>query len=108
VKPPTLRDQVRDASAPTGSVLDKMIRENQDFHLLATEELDDDYPVPLWLRVYYRKQHPDIPFPAKNPGAAYPEFLSQFYRRMTADPNHPWGGNEPPKAEESGRAKGKA
>lgn len=98
MKRPTLTDQIKDARAPSGSVLEKMIRENQDFELLATEELDDNYRVPLWLRVLYRKQHPEITFPAKNTGAAYPEVLSQVYRRMVANPNHPWAGEEPGKA----------
>jgi hypothetical protein len=95
MKRPTVTDQIKDARAPSGSVLEKMIRENQDFELLASDELNDDYPVPLWLRVLYRKQHPEITFPAKNPGAAYPEVLSQVYRRMVANPNHAWAGNEP-------------
>jgi len=95
MKRPTVARQIRDARAPSGSVLEKTIRKNQDFDLLATEELDDNHPVPLWLRVAYRKQHPEIPFPSKNPGAAYPEVLSQVYQRMVANPNEPWAGNEP-------------
>jgi hypothetical protein len=91
-KRPTVNDQIRQTGAPSGSELEKMIRENQDFDLLAPEELDDAYPIPLWLRVAYRKQHPEIVFPAKNPGGAYPEVLSQVYRRMVANPNEPWGG----------------
>lgn len=72
-----------------------MIRDNQDFEILAPEELDDDYPIPLWLRVAYRKQHREIQFPSKNPGAAYPEVLSQVYKRMVASPSDVWGGMEP-------------
>jgi len=90
---PSIEDEIRKAGAPKGSALEKLIRENQDYGLLAPEELTDDYPLPLWLRVLWRKQHPEIPMPAKNPGAAYPEVLSQIHRRMVANPNQPWGSN---------------
>jgi hypothetical protein len=89
-KQPSVASQVRDARAPKGSVLEKMIRENQQFDMLAPEEVDDDYSPPLWLRVAYRKQHPEITFPEKNPGAVYPEVLSQVYQRMIANPDGPW------------------
>jgi hypothetical protein len=88
---PSIEDQLEKAKAPKGSALEKTIRENQNFEGLAPEELADNYPIPLWLRVAWRKQHPEIPMPAKNPGAAYPEVLSQIYKRMVANPNIPWG-----------------
>jgi hypothetical protein len=87
---PTVAAQIASANAPRGSALEKLIRSNQDFALLHPEELDDEYPLPLWLRVAWRKQHPDVQMPAKNPGAAYPEVLSQAYRRMVANPNEAW------------------
>ncbi|MBY8976757.1 hypothetical protein KHP62_13115 [Rhodobacteraceae bacterium NNCM2] len=90
-KAPTLASQIRSAEAPKGSTLERLIRENQDFDLLAPGEIDDANPLPLWLRVFWRKQHPEIPLPEKNPGAAYPEVLSQLYRRMVAQPDLPWG-----------------
>lgn len=92
-KRPTVTDQIREAGAPKGSSLEKLIRDNQDYDLLAPEEMNDDYSLPLWLRVYWRKQHPEIPLPAKNPGAAYPEILSQLHKRMVANPEQPWGTN---------------
>ena len=92
MKRPTLTNQIKQAGAPKGSVLEKMIRENQDFDLLAPEEMNDKYSTPLWLRVAFRKQHPELQFPSKNPGAAYPEVLSQVYKRMVANPNEPWDG----------------
>ena len=90
-KRPTIRAQIESAKAPKGSALEKLIRANQDFELLHPEEFEDDYPIPLWLRVAWRKQHPDVQLPAKNPGAAYPEVLSQAYQRMVANPNDAWG-----------------
>jgi hypothetical protein len=88
---PTIKAQIESANAPKGSSLEKLIRANQDFDLLHPDELDDEHPIPLWLRVAWRKEHPDVQMPAKNPGAAYPEVLSQLYRRMVANPNDPWG-----------------
>jgi hypothetical protein len=90
-KLPSVDSQIRDAKAPKGSNLEALIRENQDFDMLAPGELDDNYRLPLWLRVLWRKQHPEIKMPEKNPGAAYPEVLSQIYKRMIANPDAPWG-----------------
>lgn len=90
-KAPSVASQIRDAKAPKGSRLETLIRENQNFELLAPSEMDDDYPLPLWLRVLWRKQHPEIEMPEKNPGAAYPEVLSQILKRMIANPDVPWG-----------------
>jgi hypothetical protein len=92
---PSIEDQIKEARAPKGSPLEKVIRDNQDFSLLQPEELTDNFPIPLWLRVFWRKQHPDVQMPAKNPGAAYPEILSQLHKRMVADPHHPWGSGTP-------------
>lgn len=99
MKRPTVTDQIRQAGAPSGSRLEAVIRENQNYEILHPDELDDDYSLPLWLRVFWRKHHPEVQMPDKNPGAAYPEVLSQLYRRMVANPNAPWGiepGKEPP------------
>ena len=96
MKRQTVAEQIKQTGAPAGSALEKLIRDNQDFELLHPEELNDDSPIPLWLRVLWRKQHPDIPMPSKNPGAAYPEILSQVYKRMVADPDQVWGPNATP------------
>jgi hypothetical protein len=96
MKRPSVAEQVRKTGAPENSALAKLIRENQDFELLHPEELADAYPIPLWLRVAWRKQHPEIPMPAKNPGAAYPEILSQILKRMVANPHQAWGPNAKP------------
>ena len=90
-KRPSVAEQVRKTGAPASSALAKLIRDNQDIELLHPDELNDGYPTPLWLRVVWRKQHPEIAMPATNPGAAYPETLSPIYRRMVANPDQPWG-----------------
>lgn len=100
-KAPTVASQIKSAKAPKGSALEKLIRENQKFDLLAPEEMEDDHPYPLWLRVIWRERHPEIAMPKKNPGAAYPEFLSQIHKRMVANPDIPWettpSDDDPPK-----------
>ena len=98
MKRPSVAEQVRKAGAPENSALAKLIRENQDVELLHPDELEDDYPLPLWLRVAWRKQHPEVQMPAKNAGAAYPEVLSQILKRMVAFPDRPWGASGEPAA----------
>ena len=103
---PSVDAQIERAQAPEGSALEKLIRRNQDFDVLHPDELDDEYPIPLWLRVAWRKQHPEVQMPAKNPGAAYPEVLSQLYRRMVADPHDAWFGERDSSGESSGESSG--
>jgi len=55
---PSVEEQLEAAGIIRGSALDKLIRENQDFHLLSPEESRDNLGLPLWLRVYWRKAHP--------------------------------------------------
>ena len=105
MKRPTVADQIKQTGARPTSALAKLIRENQDIELLHPDELADTYPAPLWLRVAWRKQHPEIAMPAKNPGAAYPEVLSQIYKRMVANPDQPWGPNATPATAQSPRRK---
>lgn len=93
MKRPSLADQLKLAKAPQGSRLEKLIQENQDFDVLHTEELEDSFSLPLWLRVFWRKQHPELQHPTKNPGAGYPEVLGQIYKRMVANPDYAWGTN---------------
>ena len=56
---PTLKAQIQKAEAPAGSALEKLIRANQDFSLLRAEEAYDKIRIPLWLRVNWRKAHPE-------------------------------------------------
>ena len=96
MKRPSVEEQIKKTGAPANSALAKLIRDNQDFERLHPEELNDSHPTPLWLRVAWRKQHPELPMPATNAGAAYPELLSQIYKRMVAFPDDPLGQNAKP------------
>src|SRR4051794_1657391 len=55
------------AHVRTGTALEQLVRQNQDFNLLRAEEANDTLPYPLWLRVYWRKLHPDGNYSAQDP-----------------------------------------
>ena len=88
---PTLEEQIAASKVIQGSALEKVIQENQDVHLLQPEEADDDAGLPLWLRVYWRKNHPDLQHSTVNPGGGYPDVLYDIHARMLAHPDLPWG-----------------
>jgi len=63
---PSIERQLDEAKAIHGSKFEEFIRANQETNLLRPEEHNGDgVGVPLWLRVYYRKQHPTEP-PARD------------------------------------------
>lgn len=82
---PSVEEQLRAARAEYGSALERLIRDNQDIDLLRPEESEDDnIGVPLWLRVHYRKNHPELaPAPAGAVGD-YPEALENLHEWMKA------------------------
>jgi len=79
------------AKATPGSALEKLIKDNQDVHLLEPDEAHDNVGLPLWLRVHWRKAHPDVPHPKVNAGAGYPDVLHTIYTWMLANPDLPGG-----------------
>ena len=62
---PSLAEQLRGVTP--GSALEQVIRQNQDFALLRPEEATDDPGLPPWLRVLWRKAHPELTY--SNDGA---------------------------------------
>ena len=93
---PSVKEQLLVDRVPSNSALEKLIKENQEFDLLQPQEADDDVGLPLWLRVYWRKKHPDLKHPTVNPGAGYPDVLYDMYARMVAHPDLPWSEESPP------------
>jgi hypothetical protein len=65
-----------------GSALERLIRDNQDFRLLRAEEAHDRIPVPAWLRVYWRKAHPEVEYSAADPTGGYPLVLREVHEWM--------------------------
>jgi hypothetical protein len=92
---PSLERQLSAAKARRGSKLEKLIRDNQEFDLLAPEEANDDAGHPLWLRVYWRKAHPDLEHSKVNPGASYPDILYRIHDWMLTHQDLPPGAPGP-------------
>jgi BNR repeat protein/fibronectin type III domain protein len=84
---PTLQEQLVRAKAPAGSPLEKVIRENQEFSLLRPEEAYDKLRVPHWLRVAWRKAHPEMVYSALDPTGGYPLVLKEVAEWMEHHPN---------------------
>jgi len=80
---PAVEEQLRASRVEYGSALERLIRANQDISLLRPEESENDgIDVPLWLRVHYRKNHPELkPAPA-GPVGDYPEALENLHEWM--------------------------
>src|SRR5689334_13774397 len=77
---PTLAQQL-DGVTP-GSALEALIRANQDFSMLRPEEAKDTLRLPPWLRVYWRKAHPEGNYSATDPTGGYPLVLKEIYEWM--------------------------
>src|SRR5258708_490485 len=69
---PTLREQMQKSRVEHGTALEQLISENQDFGMLDPGESHDKLPVPLWLRVHWRKAHPEGRYSPSDPTHGYP------------------------------------
>jgi hypothetical protein len=79
---PTIDEQLRESKVIHGSALERLIRDNQDFKLLDPDEADDRLRIPPWLRVYWRKQHPETAPAPGDPTKGYPLALRDIYEWM--------------------------
>jgi|SRR6185369_4675463 len=79
---PSFDRQLEADRVVSGSALQRLIQENQDFHLLRPAEASDTIPVPPWLRVLWRKQHPDLEYRADDPTGGYPHVLKEIHEWM--------------------------
>ncbi|HET9300271.1 MAG TPA: hypothetical protein VFO11_10010, partial [Candidatus Polarisedimenticolaceae bacterium] len=79
---PSLEAQLKRDQVRSGSALEALIRSNQDFHLLRPEEVEDKIPVPAWLRVVWRKAHPELVYSADDPTGGYPHVLKEIHEWM--------------------------
>jgi hypothetical protein len=84
---PTVERQLAEARVAPGSPLAKLIRDNQDFSLLRPEEARDRLPVPLWLRVWWRKAHPESRISAADRTGGYPLVLKEIQEWMVTHPD---------------------
>jgi hypothetical protein len=84
---PTPDQQLEAHRARPGTALEKLILANQDFGMLRPEEADDKIPVPLWLRVHWRKHHPEATYSAADPTGGYPYVLKEVAEWMRSHPD---------------------
>ena len=80
---PSVDQQLKTSRVQPGTALEKLIQSNQDFAMLRAEEAHDKIPVPLWLRVYWRKAHPEVSYSASDPTGGYPHVLKEIAEWMT-------------------------
>ena len=76
---PGLHEQLQADHVLPGSALAKLIAENQDLGLLRPEEAADSLKLPPWLRVLWRKHHPDGRYLASDPTGGYPLLLRNLH-----------------------------
>jgi hypothetical protein len=86
---PSLEEQIEAVHAPRGSALERLIRENQDLDMLNREEAHDKLGFPPWLRVFWRKKHPEARYSGHDPSGGYPRAIRRIYAWMLAHPELP-------------------
>lgn len=79
---PSLERQLADAKVIPGSALDRLIRANQNFSMLWPHEANDRLRIPPWLRVHWRKHHPEAKYSENDPSGGYPMALHELYEWM--------------------------
>jgi hypothetical protein len=103
---PTVQEQLEKSHVQPGSALERLILDNQDFSLLNPQEFNDHIRIPLWLRVQYRKSHPNDRFSPADPTGGYPLVLHEAWEWMTTHqdlrPGKPEHSGPPEKVSETG------
>ena len=92
---PSFKEQTEKDRVLPGSNLEKLIAENQDFGLLRPEEAKDSLRIPLWLRVLWRKNHPEDQYSPKDPTGGYPLVLHEVHEWMLSHQDLKPGKREP-------------
>jgi hypothetical protein len=77
-----MNEQLRTDRVVPGSALERLIEDNQDFAMLRPEEAKDHIRVPLWLRVWWRKNHPEGTYSRLDPTGGYPLVLKEVHEWM--------------------------
>lgn len=81
---PTLQRQLAADRVVVGSPLQSLIESNQELDLLRPEEARDTLPVPLWLRVLWRKAHPEGSYSGDDPTGGYPLALKEVHEWLVS------------------------
>jgi hypothetical protein len=89
---PGVEEQLAAAKVVHGSALEKLIRDNQQLEMLRPEETNDKVRLPPWIRIYWRKLHPEGRY--VGPSGGYPLVLKKLHDWMIAHQDLP--GHEMP------------
>ncbi|HKV07807.1 MAG TPA: sialidase family protein [Thermoanaerobaculia bacterium] len=79
---PSVDQQLAKDKVQRGSALEHLILANQNFDMLRAEEATDKIPVPPWLRVAWRKNHPEGTYTGDDPTGGYPHVLKEMHEWM--------------------------
>ena len=79
---PNLADQIEDSGARPGTAFAALIAANQDFTILDPDELKDEVRIPYWLRVHWRRHHPEMVYSVSDPTGGYPFVLKEALEWM--------------------------
>jgi BNR repeat-like domain/FG-GAP-like repeat len=83
---PTLDEQITkeydEFRVQSGTALEQLIRDNQDFGMLRAEEATDKRGLPPWIRVWWRKNHPELDYNGDDPTGGYPLVLKEIVEWM--------------------------
>ncbi len=79
---PSLAQQMKKDKIKEGTALERLVKDNQDFSMLRAEEATDTLRIPPWLRVHWRKAHPEVSYSAADPTGGYPLVLKEIYEWM--------------------------
>lgn len=86
----SMDQQLRAAKVVHGSRLEQLIRSNQDANLLHPLETEGDRTgLPLWLRVHWRKNHPETSYSLDDPTGGYPRALKNLHTWMIENQDLP-------------------
>jgi len=70
---------------PAGTKLDKLrLQIDAEFNLLPEKDIEDTTPLPIWFRVYMRKQFPKLP---QSGPYQYPRTAGRSLQRMLSNPD---------------------
>ena len=81
---PTVSQQLSHDKIIPGSPLERLIQDNQDFEILRKGEMNDKIGIPPWLRVLWRKAHPELVYSAADPTGGYPRVLHEVHDWLLA------------------------
>ena len=84
---PTYAEQLLADNVQHGTALEQLISENQDFSILDPGEMHDSLGIPLWLRVNWRKAHPELKYSPADPTHGYPLVLHEAHEWMVTHQN---------------------